>query len=631
MDFFAAQDRTRAKTARLVFLFIIAVFAVVAAIYAVVIGVMVKTSSTPDFNWFDPRLFLMVGGGTLAIILVGSIAKIIALSKGGSYVAESLGGRLIQPATTDLDERKVLNVVEEMAIASGMPVPQVYILDEEKGINAFAAGYSPNDAVVTVTRGCAEQLGRDELQGVVAHEFSHILNGDMRLNIRLMGLLSGITLIATIGWIILRSGSGRVRLRTRSSSKGGGQIYILALLLLVIGYIGVLMGRLIQSAVSRQREFLADASAVQFTRNPLGIANALKKIGGFADGSKIVSPAAGEACHMFFSAAIGSLFATHPPLAERIKRIDPGFSGEFEAAGSGDTRAAVAASSAWEALDSSVSSIAADAPEVVKMVGTITPEHVSHGAALLAGVPEKIKAETGDILGASALVCALLLSGNEAEKENQTALLAKTAPQKFLRHVLLLDKALADLNPRLRLPVLDLALPALRMMSLKQYEVLKGYIKILVEADAKISIFEFSVKEVVFSRVEAALTAKTPRIRFRSMAPLTDDCVKLISALAAAGHPDPADAEKAFSAAFAVLPLKKAGIAMLPAESVAFKQLHTSLTRFAASSPGVKKAIFEACAHCVLYDGTVSMHEAELLRAIACFLDIPLPPFMYEK
>ncbi|NOY69928.1 MAG: M48 family metallopeptidase [Deltaproteobacteria bacterium] len=630
MDFFAAQDKSRAQAGWLVFLFIIAVFAVVAGVYAVVIGVMFKTSSTPDFNWFDPKLFLIIGGGTCAIILVGSIVKIIALSKGGSYVAESLGGRLIPPGTTDLVERKVLNVVEEMAIAAGMPVPQVYILDSEKGINAFAAGYSPSDAIVAVTRGCAEQLGRDELQGVVAHEFSHILNGDMRLNIRLMGLLSGIMLIATIGWIILRSGSGRMRVRTKSSSKGGGQIYLLALLLLVVGYIGVLMGRLIQSAVSRQREFLADASAVQFTRNPSGISNALKKIGGFPDGSKIVSPAAGEACHMFFSTAIGSLFATHPPLAERIKRIDPAFSGEFEAAGSGDTPAAAAAS-AWEALDASVSRMSAGAPAVVKKVGTITAEQVSHGAALLAAVPEKIKAETGDILGASALVCALLLSGNEAEKKRQTALLAKSAPRQFLRHVALLDKTLADLNQRLRLPVLDLALPALRMMSVKQYENLKGYIKILVEADAKISIFEFSVQEVIFSRVEAALTAKTPKIRFKSMTPLTEDCVKLISALAAAGQSNPADAAKAFSAAFAVLPLKKAGIAMLPAESVAFKQLHTSLTRFAASSPGVKKAIFEACAHCVLYDGTVSMHEAELLRAIAYFLNIPLPPFLYEK
>jgi len=224
MDFFTAQDRSRSRTAWLVFLFICAVFVVVVAVYAVVLAVLFHTSADANFKWFDPRLFLMIGSGTWGLILIGSIAKISALSKGGGYVAESLGGRPILPATTDANERKVLNVVEEMAIASGVLVPQVYLMDGEKGINAFAAGYSVNDAVVAVTRGCIEQLNRDELQGVVAHEFSHILNGDMRLNIRLIGLLSGIMLVATIGRSILRSGSrssyGKRRVRVKSSGKG---------------------------------------------------------------------------------------------------------------------------------------------------------------------------------------------------------------------------------------------------------------------------------------------------------------------------------------------------------------------------------------------------------------------------
>jgi Zn-dependent protease with chaperone function len=634
MDFFTAQDRSRSRTAWLVFLFICAVFVVVVAVYAVVLAVLFHTSADANFKWFDPRLFLMIGSGTLGLILIGSIAKISALSKGGGYVAESLGGRPILPATTDANERKVLNVVEEMAIASGVPVPQVYLMDGEKGINAFAAGYSVNDAVVAVTRGCIEQLNRDELQGVVAHEFSHILNGDMRLNIRLIGLLSGIMLIATIGRSILRSGSrssyGKRRVRVKSSGKGGGQVYLLALLLLVVGYIGVLMGRLIQSAVCRQREFLADASAVQFTRNPFGIAGALKKIGGYAAGSKIQSPAAGEACHMFFVKAVSALFATHPPLAERIKRIDPSVAAEL-LTGAVPERQAAAGAAAWDALNPSVSRISASAPAVIQQVGKITPGHVSLGTAFLAALPSAAKEAAGEILGASALVCALLLSKDAEEKEKQTALLEKSAPLEMRRQVKKLDQALTDLNPRLRLPTLDLALPALRLMSVQQYETLKGYIDALATADDRLSIFEFSVKEVIVSRVEAAFTPRTPKIRYKSITALADDCVNLISALAAAGHANPQDAEKAFRAGLAVLPLKTEKADMPTIGGIPFQALHVALSRFAASSPGVKKAVFEACAHCVLYDKTVSISEAELLRAIAYAMDIPLPPFLPDR
>jgi Zn-dependent protease with chaperone function len=270
MDFFQEQDRSRTKTTQLIFLFVLAVLAVVLAVYMIGLivmfahGVRQPAFNPSSFDWIQPRLGFWVVTVTLLIIFVGSMTKIIALAKGGSYIAENLGAKLVNASTTDAGERRLLNVVEEMSIASGIPVPLVYILDREKGINAFAAGYSPNDAVVAVTRNSIKLLNRDELQGVVAHEFSHILNGDMRLNIRLIGFLSGIMVIANIGYLILRSGS--------RSRKSGAQIVLLGVSLLVIGYMGQFFGRLIQSAVSRQREFLSDASAVQFTRNPQGIA-----------------------------------------------------------------------------------------------------------------------------------------------------------------------------------------------------------------------------------------------------------------------------------------------------------------------------------------------------------------------
>jgi Zn-dependent protease with chaperone function len=301
MDFFKEQDKSRTKATQLIGLFILAVLAVVLAVYAIAVIIMFFHGarqpgfSPAGFHWVQPRLGFWVGfhwvqprlgfwvvSVTLLVIFISSITKIIALAKGGSTVAENLGGRLINASTTDADERKLINVVEEMSIASGVPVPQVYILDREKGINAFAAGYSPNDAVVAVTRNCLKLLNRDELQGVIAHEFSHILNGDMRLNIRLIGFLSGIMVLANIGYLILRSRTG--------SRKSGAQIVLIGMGLLVIGFVGQLFGRIIQAAVSRQREYFADASSVQFTRNPRGISGALKKIGGLMQGSRIQSP-----------------------------------------------------------------------------------------------------------------------------------------------------------------------------------------------------------------------------------------------------------------------------------------------------------------------------------------------------
>src|SRR5882762_4166566 len=300
MDFFERQDKARKSTKVLVFYFALAVMCIMAAVYFACLMIFAGASAKahrygggPEIALWNPQVFLFAAAGTLAVVACGSLYKISALSSGGA-VAESLGGRLVNPNTTDADERKLRNVVEEMALASGVPVPQVYVMDEESGINAFAAGHSPSDAAVCVTRGCMKLLKRDELQGVIGHEFSHILNGDMRLNLRLMGVIFGILCLAIIG---------RVLIRTRGKKN---PLPLLGLALIIIGWVGVLFGRLIQAAVSRQREFLADASAVQFTRNPSGLAGALKKIGGIAGGSQLQSDRAEEASHLFFANGLKS-------------------------------------------------------------------------------------------------------------------------------------------------------------------------------------------------------------------------------------------------------------------------------------------------------------------------------------
>lgn len=330
MDFFAHQEQARKHTKVLVIYFVIAVLCIIASVYIASLLIFFSTHANQapgvppaEFVLWDPRLFLYVVLGTLGVVSIGSLYKTAALAKGGSAVAESLGGRLVNPDTSDPDERKLRNVIEEMAIAAGVPVPKIYVLDDEKTINAFAAGHTPDDAAIGVTRGCMTLLSREELQGVLGHEFSHILNGDMRLNLRVMGVIFGILCLAVIG---------RVLIYSRGGGRGRNPMMFLGLALIVIGAIGMFFGRLIQAALSRQREFLADASSVQFTRNPAGLSGALQKIGGV--GSQVESAHAGEASHMFFENGMGKPFlgalATHPPLDERIRAIDPGWDGEFK-------------------------------------------------------------------------------------------------------------------------------------------------------------------------------------------------------------------------------------------------------------------------------------------------------------
>lgn len=331
MDFFAHQEQARKHTKLLVIYFVIAVLCIIGSVYiaSLLIFFGAQTNQAPgvplaELVLWDPRLFLYVVLGTLGVVSIGSLYKTAALAKGGSAVAESLGGRLVDSDTSDPDERKLRNVVEEMAIAAGVPVPKIYVLDDEKKINAFAAGHTPDDAAIGVTRGCMTLLSREELQGVLGHEFSHILNGDMRLNLRVMGVIFGILCLAVIGRVLIYSRGGR----------GRNPMMFLGLALIVIGAIGMFFGRLIQAALSRQREFLADASSVQFTRNPAGLSRALQKIGGV--GSQVESAHAGEASHMFFENGMGKAFlgalATHPPLEERIRAIDPDWDGEFKQA-----------------------------------------------------------------------------------------------------------------------------------------------------------------------------------------------------------------------------------------------------------------------------------------------------------
>ncbi|TJY55952.1 peptidase M48 [Sinimarinibacterium sp. CAU 1509] len=334
MDFFAHQAQARQHTTVLVVYFVIAIVCIIASVYiaSAMIFHATQTQAPAGAVWtgfvlWDPQLFLYVVIGTLSVVLAGGLYKTLALSKGGSAVAEALGGRLLDIDSVNPDERKLRNVVEEMAIAAGVPMPKIYVLDNDAGINAFAAGHAPQDAAIGITGGGMRLLDRDELQGVIGHEFSHLLNGDMRINIRIMGVLFGIVCLAVIGRLLLYSRGG--------GGRGRNPMMFIGLALIVIGALGIFFGRLIQAALSRQRELLADASAVQFTRNPAGLSRALQKIGRV--GSQIGSVHAAEANHMFFENGLSKPFigwmATHPPLEQRIRAIDPSWTGTFDDTG----------------------------------------------------------------------------------------------------------------------------------------------------------------------------------------------------------------------------------------------------------------------------------------------------------
>jgi Zn-dependent protease with chaperone function len=663
MDFFESQDNARRATRRLVILFAIAVVALIVSIYLVALFVFGRQEIADAAaggvaaagGFWQPVLFGVVAVATLIVIGAGSGWKTYQLSGGGSVVAELLGGRVVSPSTKDRDERRLLNVVEEMALASGIPVPTVYLLEREQGINAFAAGFSQSDAVIGVTRGTMELLSRDELQGVIAHEFSHVLNGDMRLNLRLIGVVHGILVISLIGYFLLRT-SG---LRGRGDRKGGaGAIVLFGLAVYVLGYIGVLFGKLIKAAVSRQREYLADASGVQFTRNPFGLAGALKKIGGLSGGSKIESPRAHEASHLFFSNALSAGFSqmlsTHPPLVERVRKLEPGFDGVFppvklrsaeekkEAAETSRERldkvirpAILATAGAGAAAAGAAGAAGAvAAASIVDSVGSLTQQHLEYVAILLANTPDDLREAVHEPASAEAVILALLLDPSSDVRQRQIEYLrGRVEPvvgaelQKIIPSIGLIPRAA-------RLPLVDLALPALKQMSAGQYDAFHQTVKTLVEMDRKISLFEYTLQRILFRHLAIGFgRAKPPATQYYSLGQLGRECSVVLSALAHFGSTDEAAAGAAFRAGATVLAeeqstLREDALTFLPRSESRLSEFDSALEKLASISPALKRALLRACETAVAADHAVTIEEGEMLRAIADGLDVPVPPLL---
>ena len=648
MDFFEHQEKARRNTKALVVYFIAGVAMMILVIYLVVATAFSAAGlhhRSRYYRYYDsntqleaqyhplwnPKLFIGVAIGTLAVIGIGSGFKTMELAQGGSAVSSMMGGRPINPNTTDLDERKLLNVVEEMALASGVPVPQVYVMDNEQGINAFAAGHTTSDATITVTRGCMKLLSRDELQGDIAHEFSHILNGDMRLNLRLLGIIFGILCLAVIG---------RVLLYTRGGSRDRNALPLLGLALLAIGYVGVFFGRLIQAAVSRQREFLADASAVQFTRNPLGLAGALKKIGGLGEnGSRVSAPHSEEVSHMFFGNGMPTplfgLQATHPPLEERIRAIEPNFDGNFIAtryAGEDDSELrAILSSAPRRPTIPPVLPVAMAA--VMPNLGAPSTAHLRYAVELRNSFPPTLKDAARDAMGASAVVYGLLMSTDTAMRAKQLGLLAQNTSDAVRQET---ERLLPQIDPvatNAKLPLVDLALPGLRQLSPSQYQQFSKATQALIEADGEIDLFEYVLQKIVRRHLDGQFNgARRSIVQYYALRPLVADCSVLLSALAHVGSEDPAQCEAAFqNGARNLSAYAQAQIVYVSADDCDLQHVDAALDRLNQAAPQIKKATLNACAQVVAADGVIQEMEAELLRAIADALDCPMPPFLQSQ
>lgn len=665
VDFFEQQQRARGRTRLMVALYLVATGVVtaltvpiVAALIAFVVASwagrrergstlahMLEGALHPGTGRYGTEGLLLLGvacAATVVLIFGTSLWKHGTLRRGGVAVVRGLGGRAINPGTTDFHERRLLNVVEEMAIAAGTPVPPVYVLDDEAGINAFAAGHTPSDAVVGVTRGCMRSLTREQLQGVVGHEFSHILNGDMRLNIRLIALLYGILAVTMLGRVLLEIGYGGSDDSWWSSRRKGNAAFLgLGLLAMALGCLGALCARIIKAIISRQREYLADASSVQFTRNPNGLAGALRVIGGSSRSGVLNTAQAEECSHMYFvdgvSGLMSTMMATHPRIEKRITKLDPSWDGSWltpeEAGGLPVGSAGYGVSALVGAQGVARGPMAmppvvplATALQVIEQSG-LTPEMVIRrmGAArqLLSRLPRMLLDAARTPHDAQALVLALAIDGRDEIRAKQLEAVRTTLGAAMVGLTEELTRLVANGPVQARLPLLEIALAALAALSRDQYQQLRAAAEAVVRADGRVDLFEWSMERLLVIHMDRRHGDARPKVtQYHALSGLRGELSLVLSALAYAGHRELAAAAHAFITGAAHLSAGPMSIA--ESREIDRKQLAAAFTKLAAASAPLRRRIVGACACTVGADGQITASEAELLRVVADSLDVPL-------
>jgi len=635
VNFFDAQDKARRATRWLVIVYAISTILIVIGVTTVVGAALFTMSQegTPP----EPAVLAIVALLAALFIFGSSFYKTSRLSSGGGQVALDMGGTLISPDVRDPRRRQLRNIVEEMAIASGVPVPDIYVLEEESGINAFAAGFTSGDAAVAVTRGTLDLLDRDELQGVIAHEFSHILNGDMRLNIRMMGVLFGIMVLGLIGRLVLRT-SYHSGLGSSQRNKSAPVIMMIGLGLAILGWVGVFFARIVKSAVSRQREYLADASAVQFTRQSDGIANALKKIGGYTQHSYIRAADPEEISHMLFangSAKLTSLLATHPPLTKRIQALDPHFKADdYPAIETRQDRSQQAPEERGAEVAGMVAALATaasavDTTSIADSVGRPQADHIQYARELRRSIPASLYAAAHDTDNALLLALALALHDTHVEKqlrmlEEQLGTARTSLVREYYEHIV-------SAGPAYRLPLLEVAFPALKARPAAQLEFLLKLARRLIESDGLVDLGEYCFYRILASHLNQATHPSAAKRGNRvGKKAARNAALDLVRIVADQGNPDVAAREHAYKAGVEVFGewVAAESSPTNPEETIAI--LDRSLDILKLINPAGQRSLVQAVSNTIAHDGKLTLAEAELLRAICATLDCPLPPILVD-
>ena len=626
MNFFDHQDAARRATRRLVVMFTLIMVAVVVVLYAPVAFMRVHKAGpgATALTWWDPDAFALIGGASVAVMLLGAGVKRLQLAGGGKSVAESLGGAWLNPAAASPAERRLLDVVEEMAIASGMPVPPVYVMEDES-INAFAAGNSPRDAVLGFTRGAIDGLTRDELQGVVAHEFSHVAHGDMRLNLRLACAVAGVMVIALIGRGMLHV-LGNASRRSSRKNDGAAALLMIGLLLLVVGALGAFFGRILQAAVSRQREFLADASAAQYTRHPASLASALRRIAGLGRANRLATESASGLNHFFFTSAASTWLATHPPIEERIRRLET-FAGMPPVEGAAPS--ATATGSAPPPIEG-VARIASpartpDAPSADDRAATGVATDgatVSRAVEMLHRVlPQPVLRACREPFDAQAVLLLTTWSDDASVQATQREAVRAGLGEPTLRTVQSLRDATRRMPDSLRMAVVDLCMPALQQLSLPQYVAFRDTLGACMRADQRVELFEWTLRSMLARRVEGRFGALRDATGHASLVSMRDECRMLLSTLAWAGDESRAHAAYARGAE----PVQLSGAPLLDRAACSLDALDASLERLAHLPRPDRHRVVDAAAAVVCEDGKLHPRELMLLRGIGDRLDVLVP------
>jgi Zn-dependent protease with chaperone function len=636
VNFFENQDHARRQTRWLVVLFVFAVIAIVVAIdFALLLAFglanLDQEVSVLSIHGLKSNLPLLTGGAVVSGSVIGlaSLFKTASLRGGGGKVARDLGGTLVDADARDPLRRRLRNVVEEIALASGVPVPEIYVLEQESGINAFAAGFTPSDAAVAVTRGAMEKLSRSELQGVIAHEFSHIFNGDMRLNIRLMGSLFGILVLALIGRRVLYSS----RYMGRSSrDNSGAPIIIIAIVLTLVGYIGLFFGRWIKSAVSRQREYLADASAVQFTRDPDGISGALKKIAIYGDASYL-NVESEEVGHMLFgSGQKMNLFATHPPLTQRIQRIDPSFreeelltiSKKIRREESREAKKQVARAAKEEKAGSGSGGMIFDAGRFMEQIGNPQWERLIMAATVAASIPEAVKTAAHSADWAPEVLFYTLLDSHPEIREQQMLIIAQRMGSDSDVRVRGLVGAAEQLQPEQRLPLMEVALPSLKRHPPEVVQKILETVNELIHADGRIDVFEYLLARVVSQYLWEAMNPQAVRNSGRKkLVSLGNEASMVLAILARHGHQSDGQAQQAFEKGLSHL--KVIDKTDMPETVDWIESLDDALAKLNNLRIADKEILVRALIETVTADGKLVTEEMELSRAVCALIHVPLP------